>query len=265
MKTNFEKVCEILTELWLNHKKDPVFIDFIAYNDLGLPLAYAIAEGVVEKTELAEKYIQETYDLLITALAVEDNGFISLQEILARAEAAALSKLEAQGADSANLVGPRPVQALMDEVWVKFNLSSNWWNNQPDAAYANEMEAVHWLVEQLRAGAWNAQELVDAVESDAIFDQDGQKQTLANALLAWNSEERDVLDKYKSDLIEGGLDFYATYWIASNSSSSAVHIKAAAEYALDSEDSELLEVLVDNPNLDSDLRVKCEEMLEELA
>lgn len=74
--------CEILAELWINSKDEPDFEDFISYNDLGLPLAYAISYGIVEPTELSEKFINETFDVLLAIYGLEDTGFESLDDIV---------------------------------------------------------------------------------------------------------------------------------------------------------------------------------------
>jgi hypothetical protein len=86
MPTSFETRCEILSDLWLNYKADDEFKDFIVYNDLGLPLAYAISEGVVENTPPAENFINETFELLLAGLGIEDEGFENLDEMLGLAE-----------------------------------------------------------------------------------------------------------------------------------------------------------------------------------
>lgn len=86
MKTAFTTRCEILSELWLNYKEDPNFTDFLAYNDLGLPLAYSFAEGIVETTELGIRFVNETFDLLLAGLGLEDEGFENLDDILGDAE-----------------------------------------------------------------------------------------------------------------------------------------------------------------------------------
>ena len=44
--TDFHKVCEILGELYSLYKDDQEFKDFIEFNDLGLPLAYFVAENL---------------------------------------------------------------------------------------------------------------------------------------------------------------------------------------------------------------------------
>lgn len=83
MKTTIESKCEILADIWLNYRDDEEFTDFITYNDLGLPLAYAISSGIVEMTDRAESFIEETFALLLAGLDIEeDTGFESFDDIL---------------------------------------------------------------------------------------------------------------------------------------------------------------------------------------
>jgi hypothetical protein len=81
--TSFSTRCQILAELWLNYRGDETFQDFVEYNDLGLPLAYAIASDIAISTGNAEMLIDETWELFLGALGVEeDTGFDSLDHIL---------------------------------------------------------------------------------------------------------------------------------------------------------------------------------------
>lgn len=80
--TPFSDKCHILGDLWLNYRNDEEFVDFIEYNDLGLPLAYAIGEGIVVDTNLSNSLINETWDLLLAGLGIEDVGYTSLDEML---------------------------------------------------------------------------------------------------------------------------------------------------------------------------------------
>jgi hypothetical protein len=80
--TNYSSKCAILSELWISYRNDEQFQDFIEYNDLGLPLAYAIAEGVVSSTELAQRFVEETFDVFLAGLDITDAGFENLDEIL---------------------------------------------------------------------------------------------------------------------------------------------------------------------------------------
>ena len=82
MTTTLEARCDILGELWVGYKGDPEFEDFISYNDLGLPLAYAISTEIVKSTPKAEMFINETFDLLLSGLGKEDDGFDSLDDLI---------------------------------------------------------------------------------------------------------------------------------------------------------------------------------------
>jgi hypothetical protein len=82
-KTLFEHKAAILADLWLNYRNDEEFVDFVEYNDLGLPLAYAISEGIVESTELAARFVEETFELLLIGLDIDgDTGFETLDDML---------------------------------------------------------------------------------------------------------------------------------------------------------------------------------------
>ena len=72
----------ILAELWMNYRDDEELQDFIEYNDLGLPLAYFLMNEIVLPTDQAEVYINETYNLFVASLAVEDREWESLDQIL---------------------------------------------------------------------------------------------------------------------------------------------------------------------------------------
>ena len=78
----FENKITILAELWMNYRDDEDLQDFVEYNDLGLPLAYFLMNEIVLPTSQSELYINETYDLLIASLTVEDRQWESLDELL---------------------------------------------------------------------------------------------------------------------------------------------------------------------------------------
>lgn len=79
---NFENKISILAELWMNYRDDDQIKDFIDYNDLGLPMAYLLMNEIVLPTAQSEMYINETYDLLVAALDVEDIEYESLDEVM---------------------------------------------------------------------------------------------------------------------------------------------------------------------------------------
>lgn len=82
--TPFDKRCEILADLWLNYKNDDEFLDFIEYNDLGLPLAYAFDNGILDysASEKAKPFVDEAWGLLLAGMEVEDTGYESLNALL---------------------------------------------------------------------------------------------------------------------------------------------------------------------------------------
>jgi hypothetical protein len=80
--TTYSNQLAMLAELWLNYKEDEEFQDFIEYNDLGLPIAYIIHNDIVKSTDTAEKFVGETFALLLAGLGIEDTGFETLDELL---------------------------------------------------------------------------------------------------------------------------------------------------------------------------------------
>jgi hypothetical protein len=85
--TTFESKALILGQVWMHHKDDDEMADFFAYNDIGIPLAFCYAEGIINLTPTVEQYINETWDLLLEALNFEDAGFDDLQDLFEAIEA----------------------------------------------------------------------------------------------------------------------------------------------------------------------------------
>ena len=82
----FDNKVSILAELWMNYRDDKQLEDFIEYNDLGLPMAYFLMNELVLPTKQSEIYINETYDLLLASLEVDDVDYESLDELLGASE-----------------------------------------------------------------------------------------------------------------------------------------------------------------------------------
>jgi hypothetical protein len=80
--TDYSKQCEILNDLWINHINNEIFEDFIEVNDLGLPLAHMITNGIVESTPLAQEIIQQSFEDLLELLEVKDVGFSNLKQMI---------------------------------------------------------------------------------------------------------------------------------------------------------------------------------------
>ena len=82
-RTPYETQVSILSELFVNYRKDSTFKEFREYADLGLPLAYAISTGVVPSTDKAQKLVEDAFGGLLEILEiVEDEGFKDLDDLL---------------------------------------------------------------------------------------------------------------------------------------------------------------------------------------
>jgi hypothetical protein len=63
----------ILGQLWIQFRDEEEFETFMEYNDIGLPMAYYVAEGLVKDlTPLGEQYIIETFDMFSKALNITE-------------------------------------------------------------------------------------------------------------------------------------------------------------------------------------------------
>jgi hypothetical protein len=97
MALNFTDKAGILGELWINFRDDENFEPFIDYNDMGLPLAYAHAEGLItEFSPLGEQYIIETFDMLMNLFEVtgEELDTLSITGLTTIMDFAMKKKLE---------------------------------------------------------------------------------------------------------------------------------------------------------------------------
>lgn len=82
-ETTLANKTSILAGFYIDYKGIGGFEDFFQYNDLGLPLAYAIDSGIVAPTSKTEPLICETFDLLLESAGWgQDEGFEDLSDIL---------------------------------------------------------------------------------------------------------------------------------------------------------------------------------------
>ena len=86
MATEFNNKCMILADLWMNYRDDENLQDYIEYNDLGLPLAYLISNGIVESNGIANNFVEEAWRLLLEGIGIEDTGFDLIDDILVDGE-----------------------------------------------------------------------------------------------------------------------------------------------------------------------------------
>lgn len=81
--TNFDNKVLILADLWLNFRKEEGLQDFIEYNDLALPFAFAISEGIFLHDEPGvNRFIDEAWEILLGVLGLKDDDYTSLEQML---------------------------------------------------------------------------------------------------------------------------------------------------------------------------------------
>jgi len=85
-ETEFAAKADILSDLWLNYRNDEGFSDFVEYNDLGLPLAYATSFGLAKLESVGVSMVEETFDVLLEALGIEDDGYTNIDDMLGSVE-----------------------------------------------------------------------------------------------------------------------------------------------------------------------------------
>ena len=75
--TDFATQCVILAELYEKYKEAKDFKAFIEYNDLGLPLAYLTAQGlVVEVSDDGKRYIFDTFEMFLESIKLSEDDII---------------------------------------------------------------------------------------------------------------------------------------------------------------------------------------------
>ena len=90
MSVDFSDKCGILGQFWFEFREDDKLKDFIEYNDIGLPLAWFIASGVVQPLPMAEDYVNESFNLFLAALNLteeEVEPFDNLEALLSYVDA----------------------------------------------------------------------------------------------------------------------------------------------------------------------------------
>lgn len=90
-RTSFANRCSILSELWMEHRSDPGLSNFMEHNDIGLPLAFAVAEELVLPSDVAMNLINQTFEMFLSSLGASDEGYNSLDDLKLGEELTALA------------------------------------------------------------------------------------------------------------------------------------------------------------------------------
>jgi hypothetical protein len=81
MEINFADRCGILGQFWYEFRDDEDLKPFIGYNDVGLPLAWFIATGVVTPLPMAEEYVNETFTMFLDAMEVTEEEVADIDNL----------------------------------------------------------------------------------------------------------------------------------------------------------------------------------------
>ncbi len=71
--TPFPRRCQILAGLWQHHRNNRNLSDFVVTNDLGLPLAFSVYEGLAVPTAKTARIINRTWDAFVDLCLDENN------------------------------------------------------------------------------------------------------------------------------------------------------------------------------------------------
>lgn len=83
MATSTDNKIKILSEVLLQYRKHPDLQDFIENDDdFVFPLAHHLNSKIVALTDKSKLLINETFNLLLFTLEIEDTGFKSLDELM---------------------------------------------------------------------------------------------------------------------------------------------------------------------------------------
>ena len=90
--TEFYYQTIILAELWEEYKDVDTFQEFYYINEIGLPLAWAVNQGLCQPSIEGINYIEHTFKNLMLWYEIEDTGFETLDEVMDAEENTRLNK-----------------------------------------------------------------------------------------------------------------------------------------------------------------------------
>jgi hypothetical protein len=81
MEVSFSDRCGILGQFWYDFRDDLTVKPFMEYNDVGMPLAWFSATGVVSPLPMAEEYINETFAMFLDAMEIEESDVVDVDNL----------------------------------------------------------------------------------------------------------------------------------------------------------------------------------------
>jgi hypothetical protein len=94
---NFTDKAGLLAEVWVDFREDEQFKPFMEYNDIGVSMAYHIANGLVNPTPKGKAFVEESFDMLFKLINITEQEIDELDEVnLSAALAFALDKKQSE-------------------------------------------------------------------------------------------------------------------------------------------------------------------------
>jgi len=76
---DFSDKTGVIGQLWIEFRNDEDFEAFMDYNDLGCPMAYMVAEGLIKDlTPVGEEMIEETFKMFLELINVTEEEIDSV-------------------------------------------------------------------------------------------------------------------------------------------------------------------------------------------
>lgn len=116
---SFEEKCAVLGEFWLNYREDAeqneAWSEFFNLNDIGLPLSFTLAEGLVSgATAEAVTFVEQTWELFCEYLDLDSDEFYeSLSAMLNDSPRPPLDHKESKPAGRQNNLNDHGLEGFM--------------------------------------------------------------------------------------------------------------------------------------------------------
>jgi hypothetical protein len=76
---DFSDKAGVIGQLWIEFRNDEDFSAFMDYNDLGCPMAYMVAEGLIKDlTPVGEEMVTETFKMFLDLVNVTEEEIDSV-------------------------------------------------------------------------------------------------------------------------------------------------------------------------------------------
>jgi hypothetical protein len=82
MNTSIENKITILSSVWMNCRDEVEYGELFEFCDIAFPLAFCVEASIVARSERADVFFDEAFELLLELLEIEDTGYLNFDEML---------------------------------------------------------------------------------------------------------------------------------------------------------------------------------------